>query len=78
MTTFERVKGIIVETLGCAEEDVTLEANLVDDLGADSIDVIEIGILIEEEFGIEISNEQAEQLQTMNSVVQYVKGRQCS
>ena len=78
MTTFERVKGIIVETLGCAEEDVTLEANLVDDLGADSIDVIEIGILIEEEFGIEISNEQAERLQTMNSVVQYVKGRQCS
>ena len=77
MTTFERVKGIIVETLGCAEEDVTLEANLVDDLGADSIDVIEIGILIEEEFGIEISNEQAERLQTMNSVVQYVKGRQC-
>ncbi|MBC8015087.1 MAG: acyl carrier protein [Sporomusaceae bacterium] len=76
MTTFERVKGIIVETLGCAEEEVTLEANLFDDLGADSIDAIEIGVLIEEEFGIEISNEQAERLKTINSVIQYVKSHQ--
>lgn len=75
MTTFDRVKGIIIETLGCAEEDVTLEANMFDDLGADSIDVIEIGILIEEEFGIEIPNEGAERLQTIGSIIQYVKGR---
>lgn len=76
MTTFDRVKGIIIGTLGCDEEDVTLDTNLFDDLGADSIDVIEIGILIEEEFGVEISNEEAEHLQTINSVIQYLKSHQ--
>jgi len=76
LTTFDRVKGIIIGTLGCDEEDVTLDTNLFDDLGADSIDVIEIGILIEEEFGVEISNEEAEHLQTINSVIQYLKSHQ--
>ena len=72
MTTFDRVKGIIIETLGCEEEDVTLETNLFDDLGADSIDVIEIALVIEEEFGLEISNEEAERLKTISSVIQYL------
>ena len=76
LITFERVKEIIIQTLGCEEEDVTPEANLFDDLGADSIDVIEIGILIEEEFGVEIPNEEAERLQTINSVIQYIKNHQ--
>ena len=72
MTTFDRVKGIIIETLGCEEEDVTLDANLFDDLGADSIDVIEIAIVIEEEFGLEISTEEAERLRTISNVIKYV------
>ena len=72
MSTFDRVKDIIVGTLGCEEEAVTLRANLFDDLGADSIDIIEIAVVIEEEFGLEISNEEAERLKTINNVVQYV------
>ena len=62
LTTFDRVKGIIIETLGCEEEDVTLEANLFDDLGADSIDVIQIAVVIGEEFGLEISPEKQNDL----------------
>jgi len=76
VNTFERVKGIITETLGCEEEAVTLEANLFDDLGADSIDIIEIAVVIEEEFGLEMSNEQAERLKTINNVIQYVDSHQ--
>ena len=72
MTTFDRVKGIIIETLGCEDEDVTPEANLVNDLGADSLDVTEIALAIEEEFGLEISDEEAERLKTINNLVQYV------
>ena len=76
MTTFDRVKGIIIETLGCEEDDVTLEANLFDDLGADSIDVIEITTVIEEEFNLELSTEEAERLTTINSVIKYVDDHQ--
>ena len=76
MSTFDRVKGIIIDTLGCEEEDVTLEANLFDDLGADSIDVIEIAVVLEEEFGLEISPEEAERLKTINSVIKYVDSHQ--
>lgn len=72
MTTFDRVKGIIIEALGCEDEDVTPEANLVNDLGADSLDVTEIALAIEEEFGLEISDEEAERLKTINNLVQYV------
>ena len=74
--TFDKVKKIILETLGCEEEAVTLEANLVDDLGADSIDLIEIAVVIEEEFGLEISNEAAEGLKTIKNVIQYVDNHQ--
>lgn len=76
MNTFDRVKGIIIETLGCDEESVTHEANLFEDLGADSIDVIEIAVIIEEEFGLQISNEEAERLKTIKNLVQYVDRRQ--
>lgn len=76
MNTFDKVKNIIIETLGCNDEAVTLEANLFDDLGADSIDIIEIAVVIEEEFDLEISNEEAERLTTINSVIQYVESHQ--
>lgn len=76
MNTFDRVKGIIVEKLGCEEDDVTLDANLFDDLGADSIDIVEIAIVIEEEFHLEISSEEAERLSTINSVIKYVDEHQ--
>ena len=72
MNTFDRVKGIIIDKLGCEEDDVTLEANLFDDLGADSIDIIEIAIVIEEEFALEILTEEAERLRTINNVIKYV------
>ena len=72
MNTFDKVKVIIIETLGCEEEAVTLEANLFDDLGADSLDMIEMAVVIEQEFGLEMSNEEVERLKTINSVVKYV------
>ena len=72
MTTFDKVKGIIIAALGCEDEDVTPETNLVDDLGADSLDIVEIAMVIEEEFGLELSDEEVQQLKTINSVIQYV------
>jgi len=72
LNTFDKVKVIIIETLGCEEEAVTLEANLFDDLGADSLDMIEMAVVIEQEFGLEMSNEEVERLKTINSVVKYV------
>ncbi|MBP2628644.1 MAG: acyl carrier protein [Firmicutes bacterium] len=76
MNTFERVKEIIIGTLGCEEGAVKLNANLFDDLGADSIDLIEIAVVIEEEFGLEMSNEEAERLKTINNIIQYVDRHQ--
>jgi len=73
LNTFDRVKMIIKETLGCEEEDITLETNLFDDLGADSLDIIEMAVVIEEEFGLEMTNEEVNRLQTINSVVEYVE-----
>lgn len=75
MTTFDKVKEIIIEALGCEDEEVTPEANLVNDLGADSLDIVEIAMVIEEEFGLEISDEEAQRLKTINNVVQYVENR---
>jgi len=76
LNTFDKVKGIIIETLGCEEEAITLDANLFDDLGADSIDIIEMAVVIEEEFGLEMSNEEVNRLQTINNVIQYVDSHQ--
>lgn len=70
---FEKIKGIIVEQLGVAETSVTLEASFIDDLGADSLDIVELIMAIEEEFDIEIPDADAEKVITVGDVVDYIK-----
>jgi len=69
----ERVKKIIVEQLGVKEEEVALEAHFVDDLGADSLDTVELVMALEEEFECEIPDEEAEKLTTVGQAVDYIK-----
>lgn len=70
---FDKVKGIIVEQLGVAESSVTLEASFIDDLGADSLDIVELIMALEEEFDMEIPDGDAEKIVTVNDVVEYIK-----
>ena len=70
---FEKVKGIIVEQLGVADTAVTLEASFIDDLGADSLDIVELVMALEEEFDIEIPDADAEKVTTVGDVVDYIK-----
>ena len=69
----EKVKGIIVEQLGASESAVTMEASFIDDLGADSLDIVELVMAIEEEFDIEIPDADAEKVVTVGDVVDYIK-----
>jgi acyl carrier protein len=71
----EKVKKIIVEQLGVDEEDVTPEASFVDDLGADSLDTVELVMAFEEAFGIEIPDTDAEKMATVQNVIDYIKER---
>lgn len=71
-----RVKDIIINELGVEEEKVTSEASFVDDLGADSLDTVELVMAFEEEFGIEIPDEDAEKMQTVGEAIQYIKENQ--
>ena len=70
----EKVKHIIVEQLGVDEDEVKPNASFVDDLGADSLDVVELVMALEEEFSLEISDEDAEKLTTVEQAVSYIKG----
>lgn len=70
---FEKVKEIIVEQLQVADTSVTLEASFIDDLGADSLDLVELIMALEEEFDIEIPDADAEKVTTVNDVVEYIK-----
>lgn len=68
----EQVKAIIAEQLGVKEEEVTNDASFVDDLGADSLDTVELVMALEEEFDIEISDEDAEKIQTVQDAIDYI------
>ena len=70
-----KVKEIIVEELGVEESEVTLEANFIDDLGADSLDTVELIMKFEEEFDIDIPDEEAEKLTTVGKAVDYLKSK---
>ena len=76
MSIEERVKKIIVEQLGVKEEDVKPEASFVEDLGADSLDTVELLMALEEEFDIEIPDEEAEKITTVQSAIDYVQNNQ--
>ena len=70
---FEKVKDIIVEQLGVAEGAVTQEASFIDDLGADSLDIVELIMALEEEFDLEIPDADAEKVVAVGDVVEYIK-----
>ncbi|NVJ65902.1 MAG: acyl carrier protein [Kangiellaceae bacterium] len=69
----ERVKNIVVEQLGVKEDEVTAEASFVDDLGADSLDTVELVMALEEEFDTEIPDEEAEKINTVQAAIDYIK-----
>ncbi len=75
-TTFDRLKKIIVEQLGVDEEEVTPQASFVEDLNADSLDLVELIMSLEEEFGMEISDEDAEKIQKVSDAVEYIEEHQ--
>ena len=72
----ERVKKIIVDQLGVKPEQVTPDAKFIEDLGADSLDTVELVMALEEEFGNEIPDEQAEKLQSVGDVIKYIEDLQ--
>lgn len=71
----EKVKDIIVEQLGVNPEQVTNTASFIEDLGADSLDTVELVMAFEEEFGVEVPDEDAEKLQTVGDVIKYIEER---
>ena len=70
--TAEKVKSIVVEQLGVPPEDVTEEASFIEDLGADSLDIVELIMALEEEYDIEISDEDAEKIQSVGDAINYI------
>ena len=71
-TTYDRLKKIVVEQLGVEESEVNPEASFVDDLNADSLDLVELIMSLEEEFGMEITDEEAEKIRTVQDAVDYI------
>ena len=72
MATFDKVRDIVVEQLGSEADEVTLESTFIDDLGADSLDIVELIMAFEEEFHVEIPDEAAEKIKTVQDVVNYI------
>jgi len=76
VSIFDRVKTIIVDQLGAEDAEVTMEASFVDDLGADSLDIVELVMALEEEFDIEIPDDEAEKIRTVGEAVKYIQTHQ--
>jgi len=74
----EKIKSIIIEQLGAKSKEVTLQISFIDDLRADSLDIDELIMALEEEFGIEISDEDVEKMYIVNDVIKYIKGKLCA
>ena len=75
MENFDKLKEILVDVLGVNEDDVKLESKFVDDLGADSLDLVELIMAFEDKFGIEISDEEAEKMVTVKDVLDYISSK---
>ena len=74
VSTFDQVKKIVKEQLGVEEDEIQMSSTFVDDLGADSLDIVELIMAFEEEFNIEIPDEKAEKIKTVEDVVKYIDG----
>ena len=72
MATFDKVRDIVVDQLGVEADEVNIDSTFIDDLGADSLDIAELIMAFEEEFGIEIPDEAAEKIKTVQDVVSYI------
>lgn len=72
---FEKVKGLIVDQLGVSEDKITMDSSFVDDLGADSLDIVELVMAFEEEFSLEIPDDAAEKISTVADVVNYISAK---
>jgi len=75
-TIEQRIKDIIVEQLGVNADQVTSDAKFIEDLGADSLDTVELVMALEEEFGLEVPDEEAEKLQSVGDVIKYIEENQ--
>jgi len=73
---FEKVRSVVVEQLGVSEDEVTRDVSYIEDLGADSLDTVELVMALEEEFSTEIADEEAEKLTTIGKTVEYIASRQ--
>jgi acyl carrier protein len=73
MSVEKRIRELIVENLGVSEEEIKIDSHFIDDLGADSLDTVELIMALEEEFNIEIPDEDAEKLTTVGAAVEYVE-----
>jgi len=73
VAVYDKVKGIIAEQLGVDEAEVTMESSFIEDLGADSLDIVELVMALEEEFDIVIPDEDAEKIRTVGEAVNYIK-----
>lgn len=73
---FEKVKAILVDQLGVGDDEVTLDAVITDDLGADSIDIVDIVMSFEDEFGIEIPDDATDYIKTVGDIVKYIEDNQ--
>ena len=72
MSTFDKVKALVVEQLGVDEAEVTIDSTFIDDLGADSLDIVELIMAFEEEFNVEIPDDVAEKIKTVKDTVEYI------
>ena len=71
--TFEKIRAILSEQLSVDEEYISLESNIIDDLGADSLDLVDMAMTVEDEFGVELPEEMLEKVQTVEDVINYIE-----
>lgn len=70
--TFEKIRTILSEQLSVEEDEITLDSNIIDDLGADSLDLVDMAMTVEDEFGIELPEEMLEKVQTVEDIINYI------